>query len=161
MNPIPGPTGSPEGNFPMSIIDSLMRLERIGDENSKTNRKLIEAAADLAQLIVSKFAAAETECIQLKTTYKGLHQSTGFRSYAIDNRKLIFADIDWEPAEDDPYARDERYVALNREHAMIFSRDVANGLLDLLADLAAKRLEDTEQGLAAIEAARAALPPLK
>jgi hypothetical protein len=52
MNPTLSPTGSPEGNFTMSnIIDSLKRLERIGDETSKTTQKLIESARELADNI--------------------------------------------------------------------------------------------------------------
>ena len=142
MNLTLSPTGSPEGNFPMSnIIDSLKRLERIGDDNSKTTQKLIQAAGDLAENIVKQFAAAKTEYIRL--------YPKGFREYAIDQGHLIFPESN--------LALLEGYVARDRENALAFSKDVANGLLDQLAEILAKRRADSEACLTAIENAKTKL----
>ena len=132
-----------------NIIDSLKRLERIGDENSKTTQKLIEAARDIADKIVKQFAVRDSEVVDLGapskleraaggyTTTREIHK---FAHYAIRESQLTFAD-----------RRGDNYVALDRENALQFSKDLANGLLDYLAEILAERLKEAGSGLAAIE----------
>jgi hypothetical protein len=130
----------------MSIIDSLKRLERIGDENSKTTQKLIQAADELASTIAKQFAVQGTEHFELPTRFRKTgsnFEETGFLPYAIDQGCLVFGT---------GYAC-EGYVARDRENALAFSRDIANGLLGLLAEILAERLKDTTDGLAAIQTA--------
>jgi hypothetical protein len=125
-----------------NIIDSLKRLERIGDENSKTTQKLIQAADELASSIVEQFAAAPTESPIVLDTYHRKVQVKSFHTYAIIKGLLVFSGHGLDG-----------YVARDRENALAFSKDIANGLLDLLAEILAERLKATAGGLAAIQTA--------
>jgi hypothetical protein len=140
----------------MSIIDSLKRLERIGDDKSKTTQKLIQAAEELAESIVQQFAAAKTEHIDLPTEYRKTDSAvkdatdpafkeTEFESYAIHKVAFYGSDV---------LQRYEGYVARDRDNALRFSKDVAHGLLDSLVEILAERLQDAEAGLAAIQEAK-------
>jgi hypothetical protein len=124
-----------------NIIDSLKRLERIGDETSKTNQKLIQAATDLADGIVKQFAAGPDEMIDLDIGGR-------FLDYQIMHGRLVFFNNStWKG-----------FVARDRDNALRFSKDVANGLLDGLAEILAKRLEAAQGGLAGLQKARTKNP---
>src|SRR5580700_3920651 len=47
-------SGLPENNM-ADVIDSLKRLERLGDENSKTVQKILEAARDIEARILQLY----------------------------------------------------------------------------------------------------------
>lgn len=145
MTIITSPVGSPEGNSQMSIIDSLKRLERVGEETSLTNQKLIQAAAELAGNIVEQFAAARTEDLNLDTSITrneaGGPKSTGLHRYKIVKRQLVFSD----------YRDGLGYVALDRDNALEFSKDVAKGLLDRFEEILSNRLADAIDGLVILE----------
>jgi hypothetical protein len=125
------PMGSPEGNSQttMSVIDSLKRLERLGSENSKAMEKLIQAAREIADQIVKHFAVRDSEYVYLLVDLHGQQMR-----YAIEKSTLVFP---------------EGYggsVARDRENALRFAKDIANGLLEGFAEILAKRLEDTASG---------------
>jgi hypothetical protein len=131
-----------------NIIDSLKRLERIGDENSKTTQKLIEAARELADNIVKQFNVSASETVRLKTSGRTDGEDeeyTRLADYRIQSGQLSF----WHPLG---------YVAENRENALRFSKDIANGLLESFAEILEGRLKDSETALAAM---RDAIPKSK
>jgi hypothetical protein len=136
------------------VIDSLKRVERVGSENSKTTEKLIKAASEVADRIVSQFAnggedvVLETQYVLETTDEEGrsvthIKLRTEFAGYCIRAGRLRFGDRN----------SDEDYVAQNRANALRFSKDIANGLLDVIAEIIERRNAETAEALAGIEAA--------
>ena len=134
----------------MSIIDSLKRLERVGSENSKTTQKLIAAATELSELIVKYFRGEDCTVVE----------NDDFR-YEIDGGRLInFDRFHWaHPDRQLPIGTAEAGNAVDqsRNDALVFSRDIANGLLDQVIATLEKRTAENEQGLPALEDALAKL----
>ena len=104
-------------NMP-DVIDALKRLERIGSENSKTVEKIIEAAKELSATIVKAYALREGEMLSLR----GGAGATRPSAYVIAHGLLRFQE---EPGMPE--------VFRNRELALRFANDIANGLLDAIA----------------------------
>lgn len=114
---------------PNSIINSLKRLERAGMELSRTNEKLRQAAQEVAERIVD---IAYDEMIRLPW------------GYHVENRKLYAPYTDGFTTLEPIDSRTALPIIQK------FARDVANGLLDAIA-------ETIEQSAKANEATRKAL----
>ena len=114
------------------IIDALKRLERTGSGNSKTTHRLIEAAEQLSRQIVEQFCAKDEYVLDIAPKGSAM-------KYSIQTGRLTNAD--------------SRYVAENRETALAFATDVADGLLDAITETLEKRKAEAEGALGVIEAA--------
>jgi len=138
------PAGVP--NTMSDIIDSLKRLERIGSENSKTVEKIIEAARNLEEKIVAQYAKSESAAIDpiqvLTAIAKEKDSDSGAGAIATAKAaglqyqvlcRMRYT-IEWRSHEGrglfigDGGPR----VSANREAALRFASDVANGLLFLI-----------------------------
>ncbi len=112
------------------VIDSLKRLERIGSETSKATEKLIEAAKQLETAIVSAFDVKRDqrgENVPSRKRYSlGATSEPDFpkgRDYEVtSNAVLMHLNDKWLP------------ISKNRDTALAFSADVANGVLEVFAD---------------------------
>ena len=125
------------------VIDALKRLERVGSENSKTTEKLIQAAAALAATIAGMYNPGADELIQVISDWsydaQGLPiQGSHSMNYMISGGILV-------------NGHDYTYVAQNRDAALAFSSDVANGLLDLITENLQTRKEQSQGGLSILE----------
>ena len=125
------------------VIDALKRLERVGSENSKTTEKLIQAAAALAAAIAGMYNPGTDELIQVISDWsydaQGLPiQGSHSMNYMISGGILV-------------NGHDYTYVAQNRDAALAFSSDVANGLLDLITENLQTRKEQSQGGLSILE----------
>ena len=157
-------SATPELQTPMAdIIDSLKRLERIGSENSKTVEKIITAAREIEAKIVEQYEqhddgvqiraniiflrlARERSC-SLRDAAKGLGADPELRSnYKITAaghyRKRLMNHVD---RSTDDGAEDLVWVGENRDTALAFAKDIARGLLAVIAeDLSGKQRENEE-----------------
>lgn len=148
----------------MDIINAVKRLERAGDENSKATKKLHQAAYDVAQLII-KIAPAG---VKLPRGYKVKHLRSNVGS-------ADFLTI-WQPtAREDTYSErpdlegetlwiDGQGGYLHRDFgawvpgqtragSLKFAKDVAEGLLDEIAEFLEKRQAESEQAATVLEQA--------
>jgi hypothetical protein len=134
------------------VIDSLKRLERIGSESSKTVEKIIEAARELAAVIVSAYGADKTVAIQLPNPYGTSQNPNGplprrrqFQDYVITDGTLTVLNYSTN-----------KYVAVwhDRQEALRFAEDIAHGLLDLIAEDLEKRQSQNVLALDKLLAAR-------
>ena len=124
----PAALGNPKSNnMAGGVIDALKRLERVGSENSKTTQKLITAAAKLAQTIVAQYYP-EAHIPSLAISK--------FDGYSIANSTLC---------------RNNEDVAGSRYNALAFSKDVATGLLDCIAEELEERTHESAAALSMIE----------
>jgi hypothetical protein len=112
------------------VVDALKRLERAGDANSQTTRKLVEAADRLAQRIVEQYEARDKYVADIAP------QFTRAR-YSVLNGRLVNAE--------------SRYVAENRITALAFALDIADGLLDGIAESMENRNQESRQALSGVE----------
>ena len=111
------------------VIDSLKRLERAGSEHSKTTEKLLDATRQLSEKIVSQFASDRGENVPV---FDVNEVQPEFRYY-VQNGWLC-----------NTYGQ---YVAANRDSALAFSKDVANGLLDYIERVLMQRKAENEETL--------------
>ena len=142
--------GLPNVNDMADVIDSLKRLERVGSENSKTTEKLLAAAGALSSLIAQQFRPADGDDILAATmdeTSEGFSLRTNYRVRGGKSTDL------------DRLYRDRVYVALNRDVALAFSKDIANGLLDRIIETLAERIPESQAGIDALTIATANLEP--
>lgn len=158
--------GSPKSNNMADVIDALKRLERIGSENSKTTEKLLAAAAELGKKIVAQYAVqpGENISIELYATQPAATQPDEIESYLgpplFDYR---IADRELFRVDPKPKAIGKTWVhvAENRDAALAFSKDVANGLLERIAEDLEKRTAAVASGADVLIAATASQPPTK
>jgi len=119
------------------IIDSLKRLERIGDENSKTVEKILEAARDLEAKIAILYEGAENTSIlgavTLARIVKENHCSlaAAARSLGLDHEHVMRMRYSVEPSASGGYllGPERTRVSQSREAALRFANDLAHGLL--------------------------------
>ncbi len=128
----------------MEIINSLKRLERAGAENSRTTEKLRQGAAQVADLIC--------EVAPADLGVKGYHIVV-----APFHRFLALGE-----------GEKETYVSIScsgylppRETALAFAKDVANGLLDEIAERVEMDASEASEGLAVLRAASEAVKKAK
>jgi hypothetical protein len=125
--------GIPE--FPMSdVIDSLKRLERVGSETSKTNLKLVQSAKELEALIVAhvppgiRFSRAGSATTPRRSPYAF--------NYVVNDKRLMSIS-----------AAGNRSVSTDRQSAIRFSEDIADGLLEVIVSALAKNLAESQPAL--------------
>jgi hypothetical protein len=163
----------------MSVIDSLKRLERIGSEESETVRKIVEAAKDLSATIVRAFPESLYDRTIIGFRENGVAH-IGKRqelpppsvtrvpgSSKDEADKATRENTDREAREKSvyvfqPYSVNshgvmrihaitmDRYVYADRETALEFSKEIAEGLLDVFAKLIEEEHKESESVLAAI-----------
>ncbi len=115
------------------VVDALKRLERAGDANSRTTRKLVDAADRLAHRIVEQYEARDKYVANLAPRFKRAR-------YSVLNGRLVNAE--------------SRYVAESRDTSLAFALDIAAGLLDGIAESLEKRSQESHQALSVVENAR-------
>ncbi len=140
------------------IIDSLKRLERIGSESSKTVEKIISAAQELEAKIVELYrtapgpnvfinsvvilskVTAERKCTQNEAAgHLGLAPGARF------NYRIYSGCLFHEPGD---------RVSLNRDTALHFAKDIADGLLSVIAADLSMQQRENEDALQTLERAR-------
>ena len=120
-----------------NVIDSLKRLERIGSEHSETTRKIIEAAVELSEKIVSLYPESVGYCVVADNTENPSDDDVFDRYRAM---KYGIHEVD---ANEAPPGRPRRKCRVvynelknaavyeSRDAALQFASDVANGLLGM------------------------------
>ncbi len=131
----------------MSIIDSLKRVERAGDENSRATQKMFDAVHAVADLIaddITKFTWSRTFTIAGRT-----------RTYAVVSGRYLAIQ------EQDDYSGNEHFVTdrnWDRTQALAFAADIADGLLDQIAEWLETRSENSLKAEAALRAVVPVIP---
>lgn len=126
-----------------SVVDALKRLERAGSEQSRLTEKLLDAAHILSQHVVEHLP----HDVQLGANVYGAEmvECPLPRNIAIDRQ--------WQLAYWDHMIG--RYLAVdyNREIALRFAADIADGWLDELAEWLEQRAAEDEAAAETIEQA--------
>jgi hypothetical protein len=144
--PVASATEGATNDMP-DVIDSLKRLERIGSEQSKTVQKILDAARELEGLIVEQYGRANLP--RTITGFPGVAlfgDITEMERAATEAGKRLGVDpkraesmryeFDWERgvgAIVRAWSTNAR-VSEDRNAALNFSRDIADGLLALIAE---------------------------
>lgn len=120
-----------------SIIDALKRLERAGDENSKTNAKLYKAAGDAGYAIAVIVDAAGLRGYNLPRGYvvRTIKQSEGEEIGLCKRIAEAGTAIDFELGQGG-YVGAAGVQSLGRHRAIVaqFSEDLAAGLMHEIAE---------------------------
>jgi hypothetical protein len=114
------------------LTDELKRLEQAGSANAEASKRLVEAAAQLADLIVDQFEARDRYVESIAPAFRRSR-------YSVLNGRLVNAE--------------SRYVAENRDAALAFAQDIAGGLLDSIVGALEQRTAESRQALAPVEEA--------
>ena len=101
----------------MSIIDDIKRLERIGSEDSKTTQKIIEAAHNVADLLIEIMPKGVTLPKQYHIHGVILFKSIEGEDYLINSPKS------------------------GRTEGLVFAHDIATGLLYEFAEFLQKEVD--------------------
>jgi Zn ribbon nucleic-acid-binding protein len=138
-------------NTMSDVIDALKRLERIGSETSKTTQKLIDAAGEVASLIVKQYEPiADGEVIKVASEEKWVesdgeleYDKNPWTDYHISDRQLQLN------------SGGGRQMAVDscRAAALKFSEDIAKGLLDHIIRDIEGRCEGSMKALSILEGA--------
>lgn len=167
MTNLSGPAGSSASGFSNmpDVIDALKRLERIGDENSKTVAKIMQAAAELEAKIVGQYSQFDSG--------GGIDPNSILKNFAANRassvaeaaRELGVACKIWSPSKNlattslhsyfvntddgsisvklDGLESEYTRVSETRDAALAFAADIARGLLGIFeADLAARQADN-------------------
>jgi hypothetical protein len=139
----------------MSIIDSLKRVERAGDANSRATEKLfsaVHAVADLIADTIAPFSWRHTFTLPggRETEYSVEHRN-GSRYLC----HALIPEDDLEQAYCGEFLCHDR--VWNRSTALAFARDVADGLLDAIAEWLEKRAAENDAASETLEKATAKL----
>jgi hypothetical protein len=164
-------------NLP-NIIDSLRRLERVGEESSATTQKLLAAAEQVSQRIAAQYGFSPGEQISLRFIWQTRIPSSNPMWYP--DEEACVKPGDWVVWRDRQLRKVEHeteisidalsvyvikpdgiYLSSNghhhlvssrREFALVFSRDIAGGLLTAIVQggTLQTRLTETEEGLATL-----------
>lgn len=152
------------------VIDALKRLERVGSEDSKTTQKLIDASKALERKICEQYNWLDEEasvviCISQDKWEDGKRIPDPVQgTYSIEHREttggVLPIPIFWKWL-----LRNGVRVSDNREAATAFAADIANGLIQRIAEDLEKRLGDSTKALESFASASdkpgASLPELK
>ena len=144
-----------------SIINSLKRLERVGNETSRVTAKLKTACNEVAKKIVE---IMKSKCEDAKKDYypgefPQVQLPRGYRVILIDTEN----DYRWtlirktqDEWQDHPYDRSLAYMPndMTRGDALQFAKDISEGLLDEIAEWVEKKKLESEEALKTIESAK-------
>ena len=148
----------------MDIISAVKRLERAGDENSKATKKLHEAAYNVAQLIIKIVPLG----VKLPRGYKVRHiksnvGSADFLTYwqptpsdkAYSERPDLEGETMWIDGQGSYLHGDFNAWIPNQTRAgsLKFAKDVAEGLLEEIAEFLEKRKAESEEATSALAVA--------
>jgi hypothetical protein len=147
MTNLTSPAAMPAAGFPNTmpdIIDSLKRLERIGDESSKTVEKIIAAAGDIERKIAQQYQNSAgsrisgLSMIDIIAKAENCPQAQAAKTLGVDFQRAVSMSyqIEWNTTyEYGVYiieAKSKTRVSANRESALRFAADLASGLLALV-----------------------------
>lgn len=153
-----------------SIINALKRLERAGSENSRATEKLHEAA----RIVASQIITVAPLYILLPRGYwvRKMNSNIGseyflVKSTSVKNPPYELGDdmrgphewdlIDYWIDGTDSYLHGDfqcRVPGQNREGSLRFAKDIADGLLDEIADFLEKRKAESEKNTQTLESAK-------
>lgn len=126
-----------------SIINAVKRLERAGSEHSRATKKLFEAATEVAELIEEIAPVG----VPLPRGYKVIKEKSniGVARFLVrgddDSYKIEYIDGIGDYLHNDFHCW---IPGQKRETVLEFARDVADGLLDEIADFLEKRTQESE-----------------
>lgn len=144
MTNLTSPAAEPAMGFPNSmpdIIDSLKRLERIGDEQSKTIQKILDAARDVEAAIVLLYEGTErplalsgSAILTVLASNKGETPENVAKSLGVDYARAarMKYQLGGGPKGSELYDGTGRQVSDSRGAALAFASDLAAGFLELL-----------------------------
>jgi len=123
----------PEEKLPSRVVSALMRLQRAGDANSAANRKLRDAAFEVANNIVYSCNAPAGELVIVPRFYKIMGDDfvSRYSDYPLN-------DVDMPASVDDLHQ---------------FAADIADGLLDEIAGFLEACNKQTEADIQTLEGA--------
>lgn len=137
-----------------NVIDALKRLERAGDENSRSTEKLIAAAITLADAIESKCPAY----VELPRGYEVVRlgtQDSGYSRYlakmCTPHHEVGNAVFGVASNETDGY---DYFAPASRIDALTLAKDIAEGWLVELAEFLEARAKENEAAARKIESAK-------
>ena len=161
-----------------NVIDSLKRLERIGSEESQTVQKILDAAKELSQTISKHFPESlrtrpiiahvddEGNILPGEWTYKSPRRvvKDGKARTEIRSARHTFAvysvENGYEPRLTLFRDSENVFVGHDRDTALIFSKDIANGLLEAINQFIEAEHKASEEGLTIVAAAAEGLRSL-
>lgn len=183
-SPVASATSGFQQNYMADVIDSLKRLERLGDENSKTVQKILDAARDIEARIVRLFdqypSGVKIEC---KGAFEPARpDDLRFVMSPNDATKAAYQaarkefETSAEAAGISPTLYDVSYiietrhgvrclvrdggddrVSENRNAALTFADDIAKGLLIVIAKHLESQKGANENALSVLSKAKEAL----
>ena len=143
-----------------SIINSVKRLERAGAESSRMTKKLKAACEEVAQMIIDKCPAyieLPRKYKVVKCQYLDAHmnidsddgwdwclKTSNSSGHTLDDRWYVFGVKEIGHTPNPSY---EGLTPANRETCLKFSKDIAEGLLDEVAELLEKRAEESRRAI--------------
>lgn len=140
----------------MSIIDSLKRLERSGQENSRATKKLKESANELADFIIESAPCKvvlpmgyKVDKVVYHDHYKMQDPRDGWdyclmTPYKFDNQFACGYDV--LGVKRDGTTTYGTYLRIaSRETVLKFAKDISDGLLDKIADFLDKLKTQAEK----------------
>ena len=140
-------------NMP-NVIDSLKPLERIGSDESQTVKKILEAASELSQCICEHFPTGlrgryiSGSVLKDGTVRVGFDHGSSNNKYDFGHYAVATKDLEHlgglRVLGDD---RKPRVVGADRETALRFSKDIANGLLDLICQFIETEHKESKKAL--------------
>jgi hypothetical protein len=170
MNPEFAPTASAIPGLPIhnmsNVIDSLKRLERAGSEHSKTTEKLVAAARELSELIARQFLPPKGELIPVVNASLDSAEGWVRGRNIIDSHPPGCRFVSYFAGQDEagrpalwlqPWGWAVSQPIATRDTALAFSRDVADGILDLFCQRLEEMQAESAQGLPPIESVLAKL----
>jgi hypothetical protein len=137
----------------MDVINAVKRLERAGDENSKATAKLHEAARNVAALIINRVPVG----VQLPRGYrvKKVKSNVGSAEFlTLRGEQGEYGEYDyyWIDGTGGYLHRDFNAAipAQTRAGSLRFAKDIAEGLLNEIAEFLEQRKAESESAAAAL-----------
>ncbi|MGA2185133.1 MAG: hypothetical protein ABSH47_19110 [Bryobacteraceae bacterium] len=157
MTSLTCPAARPATGFPNAmpdIIDSLKRLERIGDEHSKTVQKILDAALEVERAIGIQYENSGDVILSGSSILKELAEDRGSQpeeaARALGVDYLLAANMCYKVSNDASRGfmihnvQTGDRVSSSRSAALAFSSDLVAGLLVLVVqDLLQRQKENT------------------
>jgi len=118
------------------IINAVKRLERAGSENSRATQKLKDACKQLGEFIEKQVP----HNVRLPRNYIVKETSNSYYLVKIKNAFAYGEEVEYfGNTITDPYKEPSRLLCLQ------FAKDIAEGLLDEIAEFLEKRKEESEE----------------